>query len=79
MALIHCPECEEKISDKATACPRCGYPMNRDYPFLTPLAELADIFSRTVREAFGPEPYSEKRRGKGARSRPERTEDPKKE
>lgn len=24
MALINCNECNEKISDKAAACPRCG-------------------------------------------------------
>ena len=29
MALIKCPECEKKISDKANACPNCGYPVNR--------------------------------------------------
>lgn len=27
MALIVCPECGHSISDKATACPSCGYPM----------------------------------------------------
>lgn len=27
MALIDCPECGKQISDKATACPNCGYPM----------------------------------------------------
>jgi hypothetical protein len=26
MALINCPECEKKISDKAIACPHCGAP-----------------------------------------------------
>ena len=26
MALIHCPECTKKISDKADACPHCGLP-----------------------------------------------------
>lgn len=25
--LITCPECELKISDKALACPHCGYPI----------------------------------------------------
>ena len=25
--LIDCPECEEKISDKALSCPHCGYPL----------------------------------------------------
>ncbi len=27
MALIVCPECSGKVSDKAFACPACGYPM----------------------------------------------------
>ena len=27
MALIKCPECGAEISDKATACPKCGNPM----------------------------------------------------
>jgi len=26
MALIHCPECNQRISDKADACPHCGLP-----------------------------------------------------
>lgn len=25
--LISCPECGKQISDKATACPGCGYPV----------------------------------------------------
>lgn len=27
MALINCPECEKQISDKAHACPNCGFPL----------------------------------------------------
>lgn len=27
MALIQCPECHGTISNKATQCPHCGYPM----------------------------------------------------
>lgn len=27
MALIHCPECDREISEKAAACPHCGYPV----------------------------------------------------
>ena len=27
MALIECPECGKKISDKATTCPNCGFPI----------------------------------------------------
>ena len=25
MALIKCPECKNKVSDKATSCPKCGF------------------------------------------------------
>ncbi|HEU4628614.1 MAG TPA: zinc ribbon domain-containing protein [Gemmatimonadaceae bacterium] len=25
MALIHCPECRHEVSDRAAACPNCGY------------------------------------------------------
>lgn len=28
--LIKCPECELQLSDKAVACPHCGYPMKPD-------------------------------------------------
>lgn len=28
MALIKCPECGREISDKAIACPNCGFPVN---------------------------------------------------
>ena len=27
MALVNCPECNESISEKASVCPHCGYPM----------------------------------------------------
>ena len=27
MALVNCPECNESISQKASVCPHCGYPM----------------------------------------------------
>ena len=28
MALILCPECSRAVSDKALACPGCGYPIS---------------------------------------------------
>lgn len=31
MALIKCPECKNEVSDKAKACPRCGYPVAELY------------------------------------------------
>ena len=30
MALINCFECGKEISDKATSCPNCGVPINKD-------------------------------------------------
>lgn len=29
MALVHCPECNGNVSDKAAACPECGCPINK--------------------------------------------------
>ena len=29
MALVNCPECNHKVSDKAKSCPECGYVMER--------------------------------------------------
>lgn len=26
--LTKCPECELQVSDKASTCPHCGYPLN---------------------------------------------------
>lgn len=30
MAIIKCPECKNKISDKAKSCPKCGLPNPKD-------------------------------------------------
>lgn len=29
MALINCPECNKQVSDKASSCPNCGYPISK--------------------------------------------------
>ncbi len=29
MSLVKCPECQSEISDKATSCPKCGYPLKK--------------------------------------------------
>lgn len=29
MALTKCPECKAEVSDYATSCPKCGYPLSR--------------------------------------------------
>ena len=31
MSLISCPECNKEISDKALACPNCGYPVRESF------------------------------------------------
>lgn len=28
MAMIKCPECQSEVSDRASACPRCGFPIS---------------------------------------------------
>lgn len=30
MAMINCPECERRVSDKAVSCPGCGYPLQQN-------------------------------------------------
>ena len=30
MSLIRCPECESQVSDRAFACPQCGFPIQKD-------------------------------------------------
>jgi len=32
MALIHCPECNTKVSEKAEKCPQCAYPLKSLIP-----------------------------------------------
>lgn len=44
MALIRCPECGREISDKAAACPGCGYPM-------TPVNPETEETARRLEEA----------------------------
>lgn len=39
MALIHCPECGREVSDRASSCPGCGFP-------LTPADTISDTQAR---------------------------------
>jgi hypothetical protein len=35
MALVDCPECANGVSDLATTCPKCGYPLQKmEYAFV---------------------------------------------
>ncbi len=42
MALIDCPECGERISEKAVSCPKCGNPIK-------PMADLTPLTRRFMR------------------------------
>jgi hypothetical protein len=39
MPLIKCPECSAEISDQATSCPKCGYPLRPSGLQATPNAD----------------------------------------
>jgi hypothetical protein len=39
MALVNCPECNKQISDKANACPNCGYPIQSISDNIKPVSE----------------------------------------
>ena len=45
MALITCPECSADISEKATTCPKCGYPIK-------PQADLTRTITRRFLRGF---------------------------
>ncbi len=49
MALIPCPECDKKVSDRARSCPQCGFPVAEEIG--RALAEVTGIESvRSVRQ-----------------------------
>jgi len=43
MALIQCPECQQRVSDQAGTCPHCGYPLANSQQ-----ADLETILCRGV-------------------------------
>lgn len=48
--LIKCPECELQVSDKATACPHCGYPLK---PNVRPRSSRKSNKRRRLPNGFG--------------------------
>ncbi|MBR4590048.1 MAG: hypothetical protein IKO36_05215 [Bacteroidaceae bacterium] len=55
MALITCPECGGKVSDQATTCIHCGYPLNKikaDKSYKVIVKNHANLISR---KAFQPQ------------------------
>jgi hypothetical protein len=88
MALINCPECEARISDKAVACPHCGYPlatahkgesMREEFPFMTPLAQFAEIVSRTMRDVLEPIVEESRRKWRAPEAESKKPEGPQEE
>lgn len=63
--LLKCPECELQISDKATFCPHCGYPIQPDIKQRKPrnknnkrrrlpngFGQISEIKNRNLRNPF---------------------------
>lgn len=62
--LLQCPECELQVSDKATYCPHCGYPMQPDVRQRKPrksnkrrrlpngFGQISEIKGRNLRNPF---------------------------
>ena len=62
--LITCPECELQVSDKASACPHCGYPMtggqkrkprsknNKRRRLPNGFGQISEIKNRNLRNPF---------------------------
>ena len=48
MALIKCPECEQSISDKASKCPKCGYPIQEYLNGKTEEAQTENVNETSV-------------------------------
>ena len=44
MALMDCPECSTRVSDKATSCPSCGYPIAKP----AAISAIAPLFPGTA-------------------------------
>ncbi|WCM42455.1 zinc ribbon domain-containing protein [Flavobacterium sp. CBA20B-1] len=52
MALINCPECERKISNKASSCPNCGYPISAEKEENKPNNTINKSFSKNNDNSF---------------------------
>lgn len=44
MALIKCPQCNRQVSDKAPACPQCGYPVAQVLSPTVPSANVGAVW-----------------------------------
>lgn len=58
MTLIACPECGRQVSNQATSCPACAYPIRSTTPLVgatadLPLAELVEPIEQTGKQFEG--------------------------
>ncbi len=61
MALIQCPECQREISDQATACPHCGFPIanstpkneEKENPYETTPVSKQEVFETAAKKKHG--------------------------
>lgn len=56
MALIKCPECGREVSNKATACPNCGYALNKSNGNIAPKSNkkwIVTVVAAVLVIAFG--------------------------
>lgn len=51
MSLLTCPECRQQVSDRATVCPNCGYPLS---PSTNPYHPPQQVATQTDREQRRP-------------------------
>ena len=54
MVLLTCPECGGKVSDQATSCPHCGYPISK---IEKPIEVRSDVFKYDDTTIVGTESY----------------------
>ena len=54
MVLLTCPECGGKVSDQATCCPHCGYPISK---IEKPIEVRSDVFKYDDTTIVGTESY----------------------
>lgn len=47
MSFVACPECDRDVSDRAPACPTCGYPMRASerFPVVGIITALSLIYA----------------------------------
>lgn len=61
MALIDCPECGASISDRAPACPKCGFPMSSANGRSAGVQQTAGASSADTAPAAEPAPLATER------------------